>query len=103
MKLFYHFLVFVFVSLLLIACANIFTTDHKVKALNSEPSVLKRKGNEPDVSAKAGSKNGPYILAGFNYKNILKGKRWIDNQCDYKNNFYIKNIQLVISHFGQHR
>jgi hypothetical protein len=103
MKLFYHFLVFVFVSLLLIACANIFTTDHKVKALNNEPSVLKRKGSKPDVSVKADSKNSPYILAGFNYKNILKGKRWMDNQCDYKNNFYIKNIQLVISHFGQHR
>jgi len=103
MKLFYHFLVFVFVSLLLIACANIFTTDHKEKALNNEPSVLKRKGNKPDVSVKASPPNSPYILASFNYKNILKGKRWMDNQCDYKNNFYIKNIQLVISHLGQHK
>lgn len=104
MKLFYHFLVFVFVSLLLIACANIFTSDRNVKTMNNEPQGLKHEhNNKRDGSVKNQVKNDPYIITSFNYKNLLKGKRWTDNQCEDNGNFYLKNIQMVIREFSHYK
>jgi hypothetical protein len=83
MKLFYHFLIFVFASLVLIACANIFTTDSDTKNLNHEPSGLKHgHSNRSDSSAKADKRNNPYVITSFNYKKLLKTKRWTDKQCN---------------------
>ncbi|MEN0052760.1 MAG: hypothetical protein AAGC65_03790 [Mucilaginibacter sp.] len=83
MKLFYHFLIFVFVSLLLIACANLFTTDRE-KELNQVPSGSKHShSSRLDSSVKTDKQNNtPYIITSFNYKNFLKGRRWTDKQCN---------------------
>jgi hypothetical protein len=64
MKLFYHFLIFVFVSLLLIACASIFTNDDEEKTLNTKPSGLEHNRNDRfDDSVATNPLKSPFILA----------------------------------------
>nr|MBB6148656.1 hypothetical protein [Mucilaginibacter sp. SP1R1] len=91
MKLFYHFLIFVFVSLLLVACANIFNTDNKIQ--NDGPSWLEHSfnQNDSDSSIKVNGKNSPYVRAGLNDE-LLKGKALINDQFNYTYNIYLKNI-----------
>lgn len=91
MKLFYHFLVFVFVSLLLVACANIFTTDSKT-SFSNKPSGLNH-DNHSDNSLKEPTAN---VAERFKYKRFLKGRRWTDNQCYYQDILHFKSIQLAI-------
>jgi hypothetical protein len=64
MKLFYHFLIFVFVSLLLVACANIFTNNDEGKTLNIRPSGFEYNHNDQfNDSVEAIPLNSPSILA----------------------------------------
>ena len=64
MKLFYHFLIFVFVSLLLIACAHLFTTDDEGKTFNNKPSGSEHNRNEQfDDSVATNTLNSPFALA----------------------------------------
>jgi len=83
MKLFYHFLIFVFASLILVACANIFTTNPETKTLNHEPSEVKHNhNNQSDSAGQANKRDSPYVITSLNYRSLLKGKRWTDNQCN---------------------
>jgi len=103
MKLFYHFLIFVFVSLMLVACAKIFTSDSEIKSFNNQPSEVKQEHNDqPGSAAPADVKEGTFTITDFNYKNLLKTKRWADNQCDYNSVFYIKNVQMAINRLGRY-
>jgi hypothetical protein len=82
MKLFYHFLIFVFASLILIACANIFNSDSETRNSNHAPSALKHGSNSRiDSSAKSAKQNNPYVITTVSYKRLLKTKRWTDRQC----------------------
>jgi len=103
MKLFYHFLIFVFVSLMLVACAKIFTSDSEIKSFNNQPSGIKQEhSDQPDSAAPADVKEGAFTITDFNYKNLLKTKRWADNQSVYNNVFYIKNVQMAINRLGRY-
>lgn len=103
MKLFYHFLIFVFVSLMLIACAKIFTSDSEIKSFNNQPSEVKQEHNDQsDSVALVDVKKGDFTITNFNYKNLLKTKRWADNQSVYNNVFYIKNVQMAINRLGRY-
>jgi len=75
MKLFYHFLIFVFVSLMLVACAKIFTSDSEIKSFNNQPSEVKQEHNDqPGSAAPVDVKKGTFTITDFNYKNLLKTK-----------------------------
>ncbi|MDN5287832.1 MAG: hypothetical protein JWR38_4106 [Mucilaginibacter sp.] len=64
MKLFYHFLIFVFVSLLLVACAHMFSNDDEGKTLNNRPSGLEHNRNDQfDDSVATNPLTSPFILA----------------------------------------
>ena len=103
MKLFYHFLIFVFVSLVLVACAKIFTSDNEIKTFNNKPSEIKQEhNNQPDSIAQTDLKQDFSIITNFNYKSLLKTKRWADNQSNYNSVFYIKNVQMAINRLGQY-
>lgn len=106
MKLFYHFLIFVFVSLVLVACAQIFSSDDEIKSYNNQPSEIKQQDNQninqPDSTAQADLKKDFFTTTNFNYRNLLKKRRWTDNQCDYNSVFYIKNVQMAINHLGRY-
>jgi len=103
MKLFYHFLIFVFVSLILVACAKIFTSDTEIKLFNIQPSEVKQQQDvQPDNAVQADLKKDFFTITNFTYKNLLKTKRWADNQCDYNSVFYIKNVQMAINCLGQY-
>ncbi|MEZ2334514.1 hypothetical protein AB6735_02730 [Mucilaginibacter sp. RCC_168] len=103
MKLFYHFLIFVFVSLALVACAKIFTSDSEIKTFNNLPSEIKyQDNNQPDSVAQTDLKKNFSMISGFSYKSLLKTKRWADNQYNYNSVFYIKNVQMVINRLGQY-
>ncbi|SDP80329.1 hypothetical protein SAMN05428975_2857 [Mucilaginibacter sp. OK268] len=103
MKLFYHFLIFVFVSLILVACAKIFTSDTEIKSSNIQPSEVKQQQDvRPDSAVQADLKKDFFTITNFNYKNLLKTKRWADNQCDYNGVFYIKNVQMAINRLGRY-
>jgi len=96
MKLFYHFLIFVFVSLLLVACANIFTTNSKAP-FSDKPSGLNRdNSNHADGLQRTKGERTADIAESFNYRSLLKARRWTDNQCYYKDVFGFKNIQTAI-------
>jgi hypothetical protein len=61
MKLFYHFLIFVFVSLVLVVCARIFTTDSENETAKNGSPVLKRDSiNQIDYFITATFENSPY-------------------------------------------
>jgi hypothetical protein len=101
MKLFYHFLIFVFVSLILVACAKIFTSDSEIKSFNSPPSEIEQQlDHQPDSATQANLKKDFPTISKFSVKGLLKTKRWTDNQCDYNSVFYIKNVQLAINRLG---
>lgn len=106
MKLFYHFLIFVFVSLVLVACAQIFSSDDEMKSFNNQPSEIKQQenqgGNRPDSTAQVDLKKDFFTITNFNYSNLLKKRRWIDNQCVYNSVFYIKNVQMAINQLGRY-
>lgn len=103
MKLFYHFLIFVFVSLVLVACAKIFTSDSEIKSFNSPPPEIEQQlDHQPDSAAQAALKKDFSTITNFNIKNLLKTKRWTDNQCDYNSVFYIKNVQMAVNRLGQY-
>jgi hypothetical protein len=101
MKLFYHFLIFVFASLVLVACARIFTSDSEAKVFNTIPADSKQE-YKPDSVEKTNVKKDLFTITNFDYKNILKTKRWTDNQCNYNSIFYIRNVQMAINQLGRH-
>jgi hypothetical protein len=103
MKLFYHFLIFVFVSLILVACANLFANDGEGRIFDNQPSDLKQKQNDQfDDSVEAASPApSPYALASINYQHLLKEKDNAENKCYYMDNFYLQNIQMLIGHFDR--
>lgn len=97
MKLFYHFLIFVFVSLVLVACANLFAHDGEGKM----PAGFEQEEQFDDSVGTVNQTHGPYTLASINYQSLLKGKRWTDNKCYYMNNFCLQNVQTAITYFGR--
>jgi|GEM_PF-6842388 len=103
MKLFYHFLILVFVSLILVACARIFTSDSEIKTFNSQPSEIKQQqDHQADSVAQVDLKGDFPTITNFDYRSLLKTKRWTDNQCGFNSVFYIKNVQMVMNHLSRY-
>jgi cytochrome oxidase Cu insertion factor (SCO1/SenC/PrrC family) len=102
MKLFYHFLFFVFASIILLACANMFASDSQ-KSSQADEFPSPEPGNTAlgDVALNATPDN-PFTLTSFkNNAPIISVSNCVeDKNCACKKNSYLSSFQMAINHFS---
>ena len=106
MKLFYHFLIFVFVSLVLLACANVFNSDGKMGDANNEPSTSENSQNiqPPNDSVAEAGKGGRSMLTSFKYNSLFDNGETAEKNCTCKKHRNPMNdLQMAILHFNQNQ
>ncbi|SDD81732.1 hypothetical protein SAMN05216464_102667 [Mucilaginibacter pineti] len=106
MKLFYHFLIFVFVSLVLLACANVFNSDGRMDDTNIEPSTSENSKNikQPNDSVAEAGKSSRAMLTSFKYNNLFDNSQVAEKDCSCKKHRNpINDLQMAILHFNQNQ
>lgn len=106
MKLFYHFLFFVFASLILLACANMFNSDGKTGTSNNQPSKSEQSQNtqQANDSIAAAEEGNPYMLASFKYIDIFNNATDDEKDCVCKkHSSKLNDFQMAIMHFSKYK
>ncbi len=103
MKLFYHFLIFVFASLVLLACANLFASDKQSQSQTDEfPAADHAFDGQVDDSTVAGNSGSPFVLTALK-SNAHKYLGYGFDKAPYfagKNFLYLSNFQVGINQFA---
>jgi hypothetical protein len=105
MKLFYHFLFFVFTSLILVACANIFASDTQSKSKIDEfPAPESNNFESKDDSTIAINNSDAFAFTVNNLKvsTPLYTGLIQDNAMNfaYQKFTYVNNVQTALNYFG---
>jgi hypothetical protein len=104
MKLFYHFLVIVFASLILVACANLFATDPKNQSQTDEfPSADHAfDGQEVDDSTVASNAGNPFVLTALkaNTPLYLNSALAMEHGLVNKEHAYFGHFQMALHRFA---
>jgi hypothetical protein len=105
MKLFYHFLFFVFTSLILVACANLFASDAPGKSQIDEfPAPESNNVESKDDSTISITNSDAFAFKVNNSKgsNPLYTSLIQDNAMDfaYQKFVYVNNVQIALNYFG---
>jgi len=103
MKLFYHFLFFVFTTLILLACANMFASDPQSKSQTDEfPSPESNNYESKDDSTFAANQSGSVVLANLKDNTPVYSGLTLHNAGDFvrQKNIYSNNFQIALNYFG---
>ena len=105
MKLFYHFLFFVFTSLILVACANIFASDTQSKLKIDEFPAPESNNFESKDDSTISITNSDAFAFTVNKSKVspsLYTSLIQDNQMNfaYQKFAYVNNVQIALNYFG---
>lgn len=103
MKLFYHFLFFVFTTLILLVCANMFASDPQSKSQADEfPSPESNNYESKDDSTFAANQSGSVVLANLKDNTLVYSGLMLQSAEDFarQKTIYSNNFQIALNYFG---
>lgn len=102
MKLFYHFLFFVFTTLILLACANMFASDPQSKSQADEFPSPESNNYESKDSTFAANESGPVVLAKLKDNTPVYSGLMLHSAGDFarQRTIYSNNFQVALNYFG---